>query len=272
MARAPDERVSKAYEMYKQGMKLVEIANQLNVPDSTVRRWKCEQKWDGERSEKKSERSEKKKSETNPTVKEVKQIMDNHELTDKQRLFILYMSKLHNGTKAYQKAYECDEYTARVNASKLLAKTNIKAEYDKLVIGKFNRAYLSEEDIFQKYMDIAFADITEYVTFGKKEITLSDKEGREATIESSYVDVNESWMVDGSLIAEISQGKEGIKLKLADRMKALEWLSNHMNMATEEQKQRLEFIKAQTTKIYGTDNQAELKRLDEVLGEIKGVV
>ena len=52
LARAPDERVQKAYELYKQGMKLVEIASQLNVPDGTVRRWKSVHKWDSDRSEK----------------------------------------------------------------------------------------------------------------------------------------------------------------------------------------------------------------------------
>lgn len=57
MARAPDERYSKAYELYKKGKKLVEIANQLNLPEGTVRRWKSTHKWDNERSEKKSERS-----------------------------------------------------------------------------------------------------------------------------------------------------------------------------------------------------------------------
>lgn len=61
MARAPDERITKAYELYKQGMKLVEIANQLNLPAGTVRRWKSTHKWDGERSDKKSERSGKNK-------------------------------------------------------------------------------------------------------------------------------------------------------------------------------------------------------------------
>lgn len=60
MARAPDERYDKAYELFKQGLKLVEIANQLNLPEGTVRRWKSTHKWNNERSDKKSERSDKK--------------------------------------------------------------------------------------------------------------------------------------------------------------------------------------------------------------------
>ncbi|HKM28109.1 MAG TPA: phage terminase small subunit [Anaerovoracaceae bacterium] len=52
MARAPDERVMKAYELYKTGMKLVDIAGELNVPDGTVRRWKSTFAWETVRSKK----------------------------------------------------------------------------------------------------------------------------------------------------------------------------------------------------------------------------
>ena len=60
MARAPDPRIEKAKAMYLEGLKLVEIASQLNLPEGTVRRWKCTHKWDSERSDKKSERSNRK--------------------------------------------------------------------------------------------------------------------------------------------------------------------------------------------------------------------
>ena len=52
MPRAPDEKYSKAYDMYDRGYKLVELASQLNVPEGTVLRWKCTHKWDNERSDK----------------------------------------------------------------------------------------------------------------------------------------------------------------------------------------------------------------------------
>ncbi len=61
MAAKKNPLSDKAYEMYKQGMKLVDIAAELDVPPGTVRRWKSTHGWDGERSEcikkKKSERS-----------------------------------------------------------------------------------------------------------------------------------------------------------------------------------------------------------------------
>ena len=66
MARAPDPRIEKAKAMYLEGMKLVEIASQLNLPEGTVRRWKSTHKWENERSDKNSERSEKRKRGAQP--------------------------------------------------------------------------------------------------------------------------------------------------------------------------------------------------------------
>ena len=45
MPRKPDERVSQAAEMFRRGMKLIEIANQLNLSEGTVRCWKNRYKW-----------------------------------------------------------------------------------------------------------------------------------------------------------------------------------------------------------------------------------
>jgi len=45
LARAPDERVEKAHDLFKTGMKLIEIASQLDVPEGTVRSWKNRYKW-----------------------------------------------------------------------------------------------------------------------------------------------------------------------------------------------------------------------------------
>ena len=62
MARARSPNSIEAEEMYKNGMKLVDIATKLDVPASTVRRWKSTQNWDGKTKGKKNERSQKKKA------------------------------------------------------------------------------------------------------------------------------------------------------------------------------------------------------------------
>lgn len=46
MARAPDQRVAQAKALYDKGLKLIDIANQLGIPEGTVRSWKNRYNWD----------------------------------------------------------------------------------------------------------------------------------------------------------------------------------------------------------------------------------
>lgn len=58
MPKAKNAKADEALELYRQGLKLVDIARELEIPEGTVRRWKCTYKWDDEESE----RSDKKKA------------------------------------------------------------------------------------------------------------------------------------------------------------------------------------------------------------------
>lgn len=281
MARAPDKRIEQAKEMYLQGRKLVEIASQLNLPEGTVRRWKCTHKWDNERSDKKSERSESKKSKKKKAAEsEVDQVIENPELTDKQRLFCIYYIRSFNATKAYQKAYGCSYENAMQNGSRMLRNDKVKEEIIRLKQNRLNQELLSEEDIFQKYMDIAFSDITDYVKFGTEKVPVmtmygpaqvqDPKTGKKKTLTETVniIHFRDSSEVDGSIISEVKHGKNGSSIKLADRMKALQWLADHMNLGTEEQRARIAQLKAQTDKLTG--NNQEIEDLDDIEGEIYG--
>lgn len=249
MARSPNEKAEKARKLYKDGMRLVEIADQLKVPAGTVRRWKSTYHWDGEhqseRSEKKSERSESKKNVTKKAVAdEVKRVIQNTDLTDKQQLFCIYYIRCFNATKAYKKAYGCEYTTAVTNGPALLGNTRIKEEILRLKQERLNREFLSESDIFQKYMDIAFADVTDFMEFGNEDVDVILDTGERKTITVSHVNIKNDADVDGTIISEVSKGKDGVKVKLADRMKALQWLSDHMDLATEKQKAEIALLKA----------------------------
>lgn len=290
MARAPDKRIEQAKAMYLKGMKLVEIASQLNLPEGTVRRWKSTHGWDNERSDKNNERSERKKERKKKAAEnEVEQVMKNPDLTDKQRLFCLYYVRYFNATKAYQKAYECSYDVANAEGYKLLVNPCIVDEIHRLKKSRLNRELLDEHDIFQKYMDIAFADITDFVQFGQEEeyvigsfgpIQVEDPiTGKKVPLKQKVntVHFRESDNVDGTIIAEIKNGKNGASIKLADRMKALEWLARHMDMATEEQKTKIEQIKAQTAaikaKAQANDNsfmEKEQSKLDDLIRQMRG--
>ena len=262
MARAPDPRIEQAKALYKKGMKLVEIASQLNLPEGTVRRWKHSYNWDSERSDKNNERSEKKKQRKNNKVADdVDEVCKNSELTDKQRLFCVLYVRCFNATKAYQKAYEVDYKTAASIGYRMLENDGVKKEIHRLKQNRLNREMLDEHDIFQKYMDIAFADITDFVEFGQEDVyvmgafgpvqIVNPKTGEKEYMQKKVntVRFREHADIDGTLISEIKQGKDGASIKLADRMKALQWLTDHMYMATEEQKARIEKIQTETERI-----------------------
>lgn len=293
MGRARDPNRNKAFEIYKEQdgkIDLAEIASQLNISPGTVRGWKSKDSWDKKLNgtfQKSMERSKNKKVEEKKAAeRDVEQVMKNPDLTDKQRLFCIYYSRCFNATKAYQKAYGCDEYAARTNGSRMMTFDNVRAEINRLKQSRLNRELLNEADIFQKYMDIAFADVTDFVEFGQEEenvigsfgpVQVTDPDtGKKVPLKQkvNVIRFKESGQVDGTLIAEVKNGKNGASIKLADRMKALEWLARHMDMATEEQKAKVEQIKAQTAaiKVKTQTDDEEITADDGFLEALKGTV
>lgn len=259
-----NEKIDEAKKLYKAGKKLVDIARELGVPDGTVRRWKSTYDWDGNSSErsvqKKANARLKKDNQYKRHDRELQELLDetleNAELTDRQRLFCIYYVQCFNATKAYQKAYNCDYNSALRAGPRMLGNVGVKSEIQRLKQAHQNREFFSEDDIFQKYIDIAFADITDYMEFGTEEVPVmsmygpvqvtDEKTGKKTTL-TKIVNVarfKDSSQLDGTIISEVKVGRDGASIKLADRMKALEWLTEHMNMATEEQKAKIALLKA----------------------------
>ncbi|WP_242857650.1 terminase small subunit [Faecalicatena contorta] len=259
-SRSPDS--IKAEELFHSGMSLVDIAKRMNKPEGTVRRWKSTQGWDkSERSEKEEKKANVRKREREAVAEDVRQVIENPDLTDKQRLFCCIYVRCFNATRAYQKAYGVDYNTALSIGYRLLENVGVREEIKRLKQNRINREMMDETDIFQKYMDIAFADITDFVEFGRENIPVmtmygplevKDEETGEkvqVTKEVNTVRFKEHTDVDGTIITEVKQGRDGASIKLADRMKALDWIAGHMDLATEEQKARINQIKANTERL-----------------------
>lgn len=256
-ARSPERDL--AYQLWLDSgkkKKLKDIAEELGVSEDLVSKWKRQDKWLDNPTNKKP---------TNPTIKRTKKtaerIEKNQELTDKQKLFCIYFSKTFNATSAYQKAYGCSYAAALTNGPRMLGNARIADEIQRLKKERYAQALLSPEDIFQKYMDIAFADIGDYMSWGQEEepviaqfgpVQIPNPEtGEKETLMQTVnvVRLKESRDVDTSLIGEVKQGRDGVTVKLPDRMKALEWLADHMDLATAEQKARTEKIIAETERL-----------------------
>ena len=267
------ENYEKAEQDYMGGMKYKDIAEKYGTTINTVKSWKKRYGWSRGEGAHKAEKVCTQKSKSAPKKPApvddgTKETLKNDTLTPEQQMFCIYYSRTFNATQSYMNAYGCQYSTALTNGPALLGNTRIKSEIQRLKQNRLNREMLDEHDIFQKYMDIAFADITDFVEFGQEDVYVMGAFGpieieNPETGEKEYmqkkvntVRFREHADIDGTLISEIKQGKDGASIKLADRMKALQWLTDHMYMATEEQKARIEKIRTETERIRkasGTD-------------------
>ncbi|MFK5708618.1 terminase small subunit [Lysinibacillus boronitolerans] len=253
------DEIKKEWETTK--ITLAKLAEKHDVPLGTIKSQKSRDSkngnpWTRDATEKDATKTKKVATVKEDALKdEVVYFSDDNEsgLNDKQRLFIAYYVKCWNATKAYQKAYpECAYSTALTNGPALLRNTRIREEITKVRDGLTEDALLDKRTLIQKWIDIAFADITDYVKFGRQEeIEYGedgqpelDMNGNVKTYAFNYVHLNESAEIDGSLITEVKQGKDGITVKLADKMKALDFLSKHLDLLNENELKKLKEEKA----------------------------
>ncbi|MEC3159377.1 terminase small subunit [Bacillus thuringiensis] len=279
--RSPDR--DKAFEIYKasKGEKpLVDIAAELNLKPSQIRKWKSQDKWDEQMNGNVTIAKRSVTNVKNPKTKEkLKEILEDEELTEKERLFCLYYVKYFNGTQAALKAGYSKE-GAHVQASRLLRRERV-ASYIKELKGELvENVFVEAMDVLKEYIKIAFADITNYVTFGQREVELEplektsvDEEGNEVTefiTETrmmNFIDLAESDMVDGSIITEVKQGRDGISIKLADKMKALDKLSLYFDLFPDNFKRKVDeerlHMQQEAQKVQIEKTKAEIKRIDD---------
>lgn len=241
-----------AFDLYKNsnGEKpLVEIAQEVGASPGTVRGWKSRFKWDeliGKQPiDKERNVAQEKRSVTRNVTKDEtpKLVIDNDDLTEKQKMFCLYYLQHFNATKAYMQAYGCDYKTANSNAYLLMVNHGVKKELDRLKAEMQRNSYVTIEKIIGEYIKQAFADITDFTEFGteKEEYELEkpiitdevDENGvpivkTTGEIRYSYVNLKNADEVDGSLIQEVKKGKDGVSVKLYDKQKALDMLFKYL--------------------------------------------
>ena len=261
MARVRSPARDEAKKLYLESngeMKLVDIAAKLNILDSQVRKWKSQDKWEQElkgalpksKGNVTIKKLNKKSSNKEPIADEVKEVLENTELTDKQRLFCVIYAKCMNATKSYLKVYGCSYETAMVNGCNLLRNTKIKEQIDSLLGAECNKEFL-KRSVLQKYIDIALADITDFLEFGQEEVPVmgpfgpivDKKTKKEITKVINVVRFKESSEVDGTLLSEVKQGKDGASIKLLDKMKAIEFLAKYSGLLDTVTKEKLEIEK-----------------------------
>ncbi|PIC72520.1 terminase small subunit [Sporosarcina sp. P17b] len=237
------EEIQKEWETTK--ITLAALAEKHGVKLGTLKSRKSREAWVRGQSNKDATKSHKDATPTKrmqPNMKELGLVVESDNLTDKQRLFCIYYIKYFNATKAYQKAYECAYTTAMVEGHRHLRNPKISAVIDQMREEKMNEKKISASDVLQKYIDIAFADIGDYVE-----------------VDGGYsVKVRPLEDIDASLISELSNTENGIKLKLADKMKALDMLAKYTDLLSDNDKKRLQEEKL---KVSINKTNAEIEKL-----------
>lgn len=239
MARAPDSRIEQAEAMYRKGIKLVEIASQLNLPEGTVRRWKCTHKWDSERSDKKGERSQKKKGGQPGNKNAVGNEGGAPELNKNAEKFGFFSKYLPEET---------------VSIIQGMPKDPLDVLWDQIQIA---------------YAAIIRAQKIMYVRDRKDKTTtkIGHKDGD--TVTEERWEVQQAWDKQGNFL----QAQARAQAELRSMIKQYdELLHKNWDMATEEQRARIAQLKANTNRLNGAKSTGELQKLDQVLSEIKGVI
>lgn len=287
MPRPRSPNRDKAREMYlksKGNTKLIDIAEKLGLKPSQIRKWKSIDKWDdqlkGALPKTKSNVTKKEHKKPTRKEKEILEELKDAELTEKQRLFCLYYVKAFNATMAAMKAgYSKD--TAHVIGCENLKKPKIAKEIKRLKGTMTQDIFIDAMDVLSKYVKIAFADITDYIEFGQRKEQVIGQYGpvykgkgeeKEPVMQTvNYIDLKSSNELDGTIITEVGQGRDGIKIKLADKMKALEKLEKYFDLLPDKWKRQLdeEKLKIQKEKL-NIDNKDKTMKViivDDIEGE-----
>ena len=145
---------------------------------------------------------------------------DQSSLTDKQRRFVdEYLIDL-NATAAARRAGYA-EGSASVEGCRLLVKDKIKrlvAEKRRQVA---DRAEISVARVLEEYRRIAFADLRDVVQVRNGQVYITDTDTLTPEQAAS--------------LSEISQTKEGIRVKILDKQRALDSMAKHLGMFIEQQ-------------------------------------
>lgn len=161
-------------------------------------------------------------------------------LTAKQQRFIEeYLVDLNATQAAIRAGYS--PKTARQIAQRMLSKVYIQEALSQAIQDRSKRTQITADQVVAQLAKIAFSDITNFVRFGRREVQVmgafgpvyeETEDGKKEPVmkDVNYVDFKESNQVDGTIISEVKQGKDGSSVKLNDRMRALELLGKHLGM------------------------------------------
>ena len=137
--------------------------------------------------------------------------------------------------EAYKQSYDASKMTNKSideKACELAANVKVSSRLKELTDSVAKRNTVTVEKIIAEYAKIGFADIKDFLEFETaKTIVSYDDDGTPIIDYKQIVNLKPSKEVDGSLINEISIGKDGtLKFKLHDKKGTLDSMAKHLGM------------------------------------------
>jgi phage terminase small subunit len=141
--------------------------------------------------------------------------------------------------EAYKQAYDAGGMTNKSideKACELAANVKVTERINELTEELKYRNMASVEKVLSQLSKIAFSDIKDMLSF--KTVKTVDENatalvGSPIMTYKTVIDLKDSDDVDGSLIAEVKETKDGFSFKRNDQMKALELIGKHLGMFTD---------------------------------------
>lgn len=158
------------------------------------------------------------------------------ELTGQQKLFVHeYMTDLNATQAAIRAGYA--ESVASTTAAKLMHKPHIRAAIQKRMDKRSLKTDITAERVLQELAKIGFADIKDFLRYGTEKTVIDHSDdGQPIFGYKQIVETKPSDEIDGTLVNEVSVGKDGtFKFKMHDKKTALELLGKHLKLFTDRQ-------------------------------------
>ena len=155
-------------------------------------------------------------------------------LTDKQRRFVdEYLVDLNATQAAIRAGYS--EKTAYSIGNENLSKPEIAEAIQAAQAERAKRTEITQDMVLRELAKIGFSDIRKIVRWGKTELRVTDAGDDEGEVTEAYhglalVSADEIDDNTAAAISEISEGREGLKVKLHDKKGALVDIGRHLGM------------------------------------------
>lgn len=159
--------------------------------------------------------------------------MTNNKLTPRQARFVEeYLVDLNATQAAIRAGYS--KKTAQEQGSRLLSNVIVAAAIEAAKGERSKRTEITQDMVLRELAKIGFSDIRKVIKWGETTVRADvDDEGKEverpyhgiALIDSSEIDDDTA-----AAIAEVSEGRDGLKVKLHDKKGALVDIGRHLGM------------------------------------------